>query len=49
MEIIIRLGIKLVWNGKTNEATNRVLPFQVIEQVDEPREEKDTKMQLEFD
>ena len=28
--------IELVWNGKTNEVTNIVLPFQVIEQVDEP-------------
>jgi len=33
--------VELVWNGKTNEVTNIVLPFQVIEQVDEPR--KDTK------
>jgi len=40
--------VELVWNGKTNEVTNIVLPFQVIEQVDEPREEKDTKMQLEL-
>jgi len=40
--------VELVWNGKTNEITNIVLPFQVIEQVDEPREEKDTKMQLEL-
>jgi DNA modification methylase len=42
--------VELVWNGKTNEVTNVVLPFQVIEQVDEPRAEKpeDTKMQLEL-
>ena len=32
--------VELVWNGKTNEVTNVVLPFQVIEQVDEPRVEK---------
>lgn len=38
--------VELVWNGKTNEITNVVLPFQVIEQVDEPREETDSKMQL---
>jgi len=38
--------VELVWNGKTNEVSNIVLPFQVIEQVDEPREEKDTTMQL---
>ncbi len=31
--------VELVWNGKTNEICNIVLPFQVIEQVDEPREE----------
>jgi DNA modification methylase len=42
--------VELVWNGKTNEVANVVLPFQVIEQVDEPRAEKpeDTKMQLEL-
>jgi len=31
--------VELVWNGKTNEVCNTVLPFQVIEQVDEPRVE----------
>src|SRR5437016_13246418 len=31
--------VELVWNGKTNEVTNVVLPFQVIELVDEPRSE----------
>ncbi len=31
--------VELVWNGKTNEVTNAVLPFQVIEQIDEPRAE----------
>ena len=31
--------VELVWNGKTNEVTNVVLPFQTIEQVDEPRED----------
>ena len=33
--------VELVWNGKTNETTNVVLPFQVIEQIDEPREGKE--------
>ena len=28
--------VELVWNGKTNEVCNIVLPFQIIEQVDEP-------------
>ena len=37
--------VELVWNGKTNEVTNVILPFQVIEQIDEPREEKDVKLQ----
>lgn len=32
--------VELVWNGKTSEISNIVLPFQVIEQVDEPRAEK---------
>lgn len=30
--------VELIWNGKTNEVTNVVLPFQTIEQIDEPRE-----------
>ena len=38
--------VELVWNGKTNEVTNAILPFQVIEQVDEPRAEVDTKLQM---
>ncbi len=38
--------VELVWNGKTNDICNVVLPFQIIEQVDEPRAEVDTKMQL---
>lgn len=31
--------LELIWNGKTNEVTNVVLPFQTIEHVDEPRPE----------
>jgi hypothetical protein len=38
--------VELVWNGKTSEVCNVVLPFQVIEQVDEPREEKTVKLQM---
>ena len=34
--------VELVWNGKTNEVCNAVLPFQTIEHVDEPRNEDDT-------
>ena len=37
--------VELVWNGKTNGVCNVVLPFQTIEQVDEPRAEKDVKIQ----
>jgi adenine-specific DNA-methyltransferase len=42
--------VELVWNGKSNEICNIVLPFQVIEQVDEPRAEKpeDTAAQLDL-
>ncbi len=42
--------VELIWNGKTNEVCNIVLPFQVIEQVDEPRAEKpeDTKQQTDI-
>jgi len=29
--------VELTWNGKTSEVCNIVMPFQVIEQVDEPR------------
>jgi len=32
--------VELIWNGKTAEVTNVVLPFQIIEQVDEPRSEE---------
>jgi len=39
--------VALVWNGKSNEVCNILLPFQTIEQVDEPRAEKlaDTAIQ----
>ncbi len=42
--------VELVWNGKTNQVCNIVLPFQVIEQVDEPRAEKpeDTSFQMDL-
>lgn len=38
--------VELVWNGKTNEVCNVVLPFQTIEHIDEPRAEKEVKAQL---
>lgn len=37
--------VELIWNGKTNEVTNIVLPFQTIEHIDEPRSEAEIKMQ----
>ncbi len=42
--------VELVWNGKTNQVCNIVLPFQSIELVDEPRAEKtsDTSLQLDL-
>jgi len=38
--------VELVWNGKTAEVSNVVLPFQVIEQVDEPRSEEVMKQRF---
>ena len=32
--------VELIWDGKSGEVTNTVLPFQIIEVVDEPRDEK---------
>jgi DNA modification methylase len=40
--------VELVWNGKTNEVCNVVLPFQTIEHIDEPRAEKEVKAQLDL-
>ena len=37
--------VELVWNGKTSEVCNIVMPFQTIEQVDEPRNDSDSKIQ----
>lgn len=38
--------VELVWNGKTNEVCNIVLPFQTIEHVDEPRTESNEQLGL---
>ena len=40
--------VELVWNGKTNEVCNIVLPFQTIEQVDEPRAEKPSEDNMQL-
>ena len=41
--------IELNWNGKSEEVTNIDLPFQIIEQVDEPRTENVKLAQGSFD
>ena len=41
--------VELVWNGKASEVCNIVLPFQTIEQVDEPRAEKPSDTALQSD
>jgi len=40
--------VEMVWNGKTNEVCRIVLPFQTIEQVDEPRAEKPTETSMQM-
>jgi adenine-specific DNA-methyltransferase len=37
--------VELIWNGKTSEIENSVLPFQTIEHIDEPRIEVKKEMQ----
>jgi len=38
--------LELVWDGKSHDVTNIVLPFQTIEHVDEPRKEFSDESQL---
>ena len=40
--------VELVWNEKTNEVCNIVLPFQTIEQVDEPRADEAIRLQMDL-
>ena len=40
--------VELVWNGKSHEVCNIVLPFQTIEQVDEPRAETPSDTERQF-
>jgi adenine specific DNA methylase Mod len=40
--------VELIWNGKTDFVENVVLPFQVIEHIDEPRSEEALKDQFEM-
>jgi DNA modification methylase len=37
--------VELVWNGKNTHVQDVVLPFQVIEHIDEPRDEVSLKLQ----
>jgi DNA modification methylase len=37
--------VELLWNGKTDEIENTVLPFQAIEHIDEPRSEDKINLQ----
>jgi len=41
--------VELVWNGKTREVCTAVLPFQTLEHIDEPRQEKNTSDELSLD
>ncbi len=40
--------VELLWNGKTDEVENTVLPFQTIEHIDEPRSEDKINSQRSF-
>ena len=39
--------MELVWNGKTPQTCNVVLPFQTVEQINEPRLEENQSQQLD--
>ncbi len=41
--------VELVWNGKSREVCNAVLPFQTLEHVDEPRQSTDPQEEIRFD
>jgi adenine-specific DNA-methyltransferase len=41
--------VELVWNGKSRDVCNTILPFQILEHIDEPRKEKNTANELNFD
>ena len=41
--------VELVWNGKNREVCSTVLPFQVLEHIDEPRKEKQGDGEFDFD
>ena len=41
--------VELVWNGKTREVCNVILPFQTLEHIDEPRKEQRDDEEFAFD
>ena len=41
--------VELVWNGKTRDVCNVVLPFQTLEHIDEPRREQKDAEELALD
>ena len=41
--------VELVWNGKTQEVCNLILPFQTIEHIDEPRSDRISGKEKQYD
>ena len=41
--------VELVWNGKSRDVCNTILPFQTLEHIDEPRKERNSDEELNFD
>lgn len=41
--------VELVWNGKTRDVCNTILPFQSLEHIDEPRKEVGDEGMLDLD
>ena len=41
--------LELIWNGKSRDVCNTILPFQTLEHIDEPRKERNTEEELNFD
>ena len=41
--------VELVWNGKSREVCTAILPFQTLEHIDEPRQEKHAGEELDID
>src|ERR1700677_813201 len=40
--------VELVWNGKSRDVCNIILPFQTLEHIDEPRKEKREEEELDL-